>query len=357
MQKFVLLSLLAVVLVGVESHFGSHLSGDSFERYATMKIFEDCYGKENVKQWHHEVKQAVNKCRNESDDQSTSSAFTYMMDMFKRFQNRVEQQQLLKSQMFQAFAIFAQDASQQQRFEQRPMMAQYFDDQSHRASPFMANRFPAPSRYAPVYQKSPYYHYEDFVGIRKTRAAGDKVEAPKDQKQALKNKEEPQKGVSPVVTENPLDAVPQQIREMFQHLQYQISNTTCILREMKFFGDDNMPNYESVKSRVKMMNMPEDVKTDLHKGIEYCSKITSCLPEDEHSGMMKPLAKPMAFFKCFQGKKLETCMKKDMRERFGEFFDDEMMTMSRQFEQKSMSPDSVFDMVYGFKTSEMQSMF
>ena len=40
------------------------------------------------------------------------------------------------------------------------------------------------------------------------------------------------------------------------------------------FGDDNMPNYESVKSRVKMMNMPEDVKTDLHKGIEYCSKIT-----------------------------------------------------------------------------------
>ena len=54
-----------------------------------------------------------------------------------RFQNRVEQQQLLKSQMYQAFAIFAQDASQQQRFEQRPMMAQYFDDQSHRASPFM----------------------------------------------------------------------------------------------------------------------------------------------------------------------------------------------------------------------------
>ena len=70
--------------------------------------------------------------------------------------------------------------------------------------------------------------------FHQTRAAGDKVEAPKDQKQALKNKEEPQKGVSPVVTENPLDAVPQQIREMFQHLQYQISNTTCILREMKF---------------------------------------------------------------------------------------------------------------------------
>ena len=56
-----------------------------FTMVKLQKIFEDCYGKENVKQWHHEVKQAVNKCRNESDDQSTSSAFTYMMDMFKRY--------------------------------------------------------------------------------------------------------------------------------------------------------------------------------------------------------------------------------------------------------------------------------
>lgn len=75
--------------------------------------------------------------------------------------------------------------------------------------------------------------------------------------------------------------------------------------------------------------------------------------------MMVELAQPMTFFKCFKGKKLEACMKKDLRERFGQFFDDELMTMSRHFmgedEKRPFgNRDNMFDMLYGFDVKEMK---
>merc|ERR550517_1691209 len=65
----------------------------------------------------------------------------------------------------------------------------------------------------------------------------------------------------------------------------------------------------------------------------------------------------MTFFKCFKGKKLEACMKKDLRERFGQFFDDELMTMSRHFmgedEKRPFgNRDNMFDMLYGFDVGD-----
>lgn len=76
---------------------------------------------------------------------------------------------------------------------------------------------------------------------------------------------------------------------------------------------------------------------------------------------MKDIVQPMAFFKCFKGKKLEACMKKDLRERFGQFFDDELMMMSRQFmgdDKKSLNNrDNMFDMLYGFDVKDMKNLF
>lgn len=52
-------------------------------------------------------------------------------------------------------------------------------------------------------------------------------------------------------------------------------------------------------------------------------------------------------------------MKKDLRERFGQFFDDELMTMSRHFmgedEKRPFgNRDNMFDMLYGFDVKEMK---
>lgn len=74
-----------------------------------------------------------------------------------------------------------------------------------------------------------------------------------------------------------------------------------------------------------------------------------------HVPILKDLAQPMVFFKCFKGKKLETCMKKDLKEKFGNILDDKMMTMARQMghsdltrEGSSEHVDSIFNMIYGF---------
>lgn len=86
--------------------------------------------------------------------------------------------------------------------------------------------------------------------------------------------------------------------------------------------------------------------------------------------MLKELAQPMVFFRCFKGKKLEACMKKDLREKFGTIMEDDMMSMARhgmrhpelfgdeQPNNEENSLDNIFNMIYGFDiTSSADDIF
>lgn len=76
--------------------------------------------------------------------------------------------------------------------------------------------------------------------------------------------------------------------------------------------------------------------------------------------ILKDLAKPMMFFKCFKGKKLETCMKKDLKEKMGAMFgsvDENLLMMSREMGDSDITNnsaddeqgiDSIFNIIYGF---------
>jgi len=240
---------------------------------------------------------------------------------------------------------------------------------------YYSNRFVPPRRFD--YYAQP-YHYQGMMfrgkrdaedaPMKKPMAAAPKK--PEETTMPLESATEVSDTEAPA-TEEPmtqsdkmmaqLESVPLPIREMFEQLQYQVSNMTCIMKELDFIGDDNKPLYDTIKNKVKEMKISEEVKEDLHHGMEYCRKISTCLPEEENAGLMKDIVQPMAFFKCFKGKKLEACMKKDLRERFGQFFDDELMMMSRQFmgdDKKSLNNrDNMFDMLYGFDVKDMKNLF
>lgn len=73
--------------------------------------------------------------------------------------------------------------------------------------------------------------------------------------------------------------------------------------------------------------------------------------------ILKDLAKPMMFFKCLKGKKLETCMKKDLREKMGAIMglDENILMMSREMgdsditsEDNGESIENMFNIIYGF---------
>ena len=75
--------------------------------------------------------------------------------------------------------------------------------------------------------------------------------------------------------------------------------------------------------------------------------------------MFQELAKPVVFFNCFKGKKLAACMKKDLRQMYGNDVD-EGIAMAREFATNAQSgqtaeadPASIFSMIYGFDVGNM----
>lgn len=69
--------------------------------------------------------------------------------------------------------------------------------------------------------------------------------------------------------------------------------------------------------------------------------------------ILKDIVKPYTFFKCFKGKKIEACMKKDLREKFVALLTGSSSRgkQSREYDaasEKQESMESIFNMVYGF---------
>jgi hypothetical protein len=105
--------------------------------------------------------------------------------------------------------------------------------------------------------------------------------------------------------------------------------------------------------------------------IYFIAIFQSCVPLKKISQMpiLKDLAKPMMFFKCFKGKKLETCMKKDLREKMGAFLgvDENILIMSREMgdsddiagdDNGERNIENMFNIIYGFTVnSGMGDMF
>ena len=86
-----------------------------------------------------------------------------------------------------------------------------------------------------------------------------------------------------------------------------------------------------------------------------------CLPPNKLNKMpmFQELAKPVVFFNCFKGKKLAACMKKDLRQMYGNDVD-EGIAMAREFATNAQSgqtaeadPASIFSMIYGFDVGNM----
>jgi hypothetical protein len=81
----------------------------------------------------------------------------------------------------------------------------------------------------------------------------------------------------------------------------------------------------------------------------------SCMPVKTFGDIpiLRDIVKPYTFFKCFKGKKIEACMKKDMREKFLSLLSGASSGRAKQSREygaseKEESIESIFNMVYGF---------
>jgi hypothetical protein len=108
------------------------------------------------------------------------------------------------------------------------------------------------------------------------------------------------------------------------------------------------------------MEVDPIMRAELVKAVDTCQKFSSCLPLDEFENVPvgKEIAPAIMFINCLRGKKIEACVKNDLRQRFMQFVQngvspDQMDAMMARTEEEStvtrlsMSDEDVETLVFG----------
>lgn len=145
------------------------------------------------------------------------------------------------------------------------------------------------------------------------------------------------------------------VQKLFGKLHYKIANMTCILQELRFLGADMQPDYDSIKGRIQECPMDSAVKADLLEGVDTCKDFSQCVPIKKMSSIpiLKDLARPCAFMECLKRRKIEACMKKDLREKVDSLLGTADWATARQSEElEDGRPQTeeidMFNTVFGF---------
>ncbi|VVC43406.1 Pheromone/general odorant binding protein [Cinara cedri] len=151
-----------------------------------------------------------------------------------------------------------------------------------------------------------------------------------------------------------------QMDTMTAKMTGKIRNVTCVMQELGYLNQNMEPDYENMNDRVMRLPIAEELKQDMVDGITYCKKFSMCVPDERKDKFAKELVRPMFFFKCYKHKKLESCIMKDIRDRYTaeEFGEDNMVTSERSMRSSHFLEDdtieqTVFDYIYGDKSIDL----
>ncbi|KAL5244965.1 hypothetical protein ACI65C_012375 [Semiaphis heraclei] len=151
-----------------------------------------------------------------------------------------------------------------------------------------------------------------------------------------------------------------QMDTMAAKMTGKIRNVTCVMQELGYLNQNMEPDYENMNDRVMRLPIAEELKQDMVDGITYCKKFSMCVPDERKDKFAKELVRPMFFFKCYKHKKLESCIMKDIRDRYTaeEFGEDNMVTSERSMRSSQYLEDdtieqTVFDYIYGDKSIDL----
>merc|ERR1711976_7760 len=125
------------------------------------------------------------------------------------------------------------------------------------------------------------------------------------------------------------------LESLHSDVMAKLGNMTCMLREMGFINEKKQIDVEGVKKMFKSLpGIDFMLKEDMVKSVDTCAKMAQCMPVEEYAGVPvgKDLVPAMMFVHCCKGKKIEACVKKDLREKLV------------QHVQNGMVPDGVDEM-------------
>uniref|UniRef100_A0A0P6DJ49 Uncharacterized protein n=2 Tax=Daphnia magna TaxID=35525 RepID=A0A0P6DJ49_9CRUS len=381
-MKFAFVLLLVIFVTDVTPIL-EEVSDIIFKKYATMKIMEDCYGKEAVNNMLSEVALAYARCRGKP-------SFLPILEQIGSFnlEQASEEPQVTQTESLTEpltdppttttttsatstttptpdtsvkqvpYAVYRPPAVKipQEVVDQYPPFG--YDDPR-----FWLGYFP-PNRRLQFQQRFPYgdsgYYYGGPVspGAYRWKRAEHRT-LPEDNQEIVEE--------LPVVTEGSQPTGPFAFpfaNNMFSKHEAILGNATCVMKEIGFIGDDMQPNYSNIRKRIDNLPVTAELKADLIDGIETCQQFTSCIPTKTYSDIpvLREMVTPYAFFKCFKGRKIEACMKKDLREKFVSLLTGLPASRGKQMRDETASEvqanmDGVFNMIYGFDMNSRSTSF
>merc|ERR1712002_500224 len=115
----------------------------------------------------------------------------------------------------------------------------------------------------------------------------------------------------------------QKLEYMQEKMACMIGNMTCMLLDQGCMKEDRTPDFDFYTKKIADWTGPADItdkqrtemKEELTWAMDVCKDFSMCIsPTRAKSPFMKELGHVIAFSKCMEMKKMQACMKQDMKE-------------------------------------------
>lgn len=274
--------------------FDGHISPSSenfLHKYAMIKLYESCFGLETMQKFKMEVKEATEYCQSAPITQDGEFANPELE--FPTIHRNPWLNQFVQGGQIIHEPLATNKLSQGTSLSPKSSYVPSTNHHSHFHAPVPSPGI-GPYGYSHFYRAArpnPIGFYPSHWMTRNRRQS------------TLESRH---------ITENG-----EELNQLRNNIISKVSNVTCILTRMNYLDSKGQIAKTSLKEKFQKMLIDETMKAELIQSVDTCAQFSSCLPLEEFETV--PIAKTVApavlFVNCLKGKRIEVCIKKDLRDR------------------------------------------
>merc|ERR1712141_963437 len=332
MKFFALLTLAAVVLADYEN--------EMMNKWIKMKAMESCWGSENMKLYTVELKKAIAKCSNEDAPELSLPPFRSSYRFVNAMINQGNNMDMLKNMMAAMSMSMNQDNSE---FS----YVQPYSTNSDRSDSFMDKmkmmmmKMKMKDMMRSNYQNDDEQLFNEFfksmgstgrmdnyrtVSYRKNDPMSQfkqMFNSYRSKRQASRRPQQPSRRTQPSDNLDLGDRLVEKLAEQKRHMEQQIGNMTCVLKETNALDASNNLDIQAMKRDMQQYTMPSPWFGQKYEQIlETCYEMATNLPREiaDNSvvsgsfGTIK-LGEIKMFTKCEMRSKMKLCMNQDIKNK------------------------------------------
>merc|ERR1712241_994906 len=332
MKFFALLALAAVVVADYEN--------EMMNKWIKMKAMESCWGSENMKLYTVELKKAIAKCSNEDAPELSLPPYRSSYRFVNAMINQGSDMDRLKNMMAAMSTSMNQDNSE---FS----YVQPYSTNSDRSDSFMDKmkmmmmKMKMKNMMRSNYQNDDEQLFNEFF---KSMGSTDRMDnyrtgsyrkndpmsqfkqmfnSYRSKRQASRRPQQPSRRTQPSDNLDLGDRLVEKLAEQKRHMEQEIGNMTCVLKETNALDASNNLDIQAMKRDMQQYTMPSPWFGQKYEQIlETCYEMATNLPREiaDNSvvsgsfGTIK-LGEIKMFMKCEMRRKMQLCMNQDIKNK------------------------------------------